>query len=36
LIKATKDALDLGLQYVKAGRSVYDFGFAVAQYIKSK
>jgi methionyl aminopeptidase len=36
LIKATKEALDIGLQYVKAGRSVYDFGFAVSQYVKSK
>lgn len=36
LIKATKEALDLWLQYVKAGRSVYDFGFAVAQYVRSK
>ncbi len=36
LIKATKEALDMGLQYVKAGRSVYDFGFSVAQYVRSK
>lgn len=36
LIKATHEALDLWLQYVKAGRSVYDFGFAVSQYVKSK
>lgn len=36
LIKATKEALDGGLQYVQAGRSVYDFGFFVHNYIKSK
>jgi methionyl aminopeptidase len=36
LIKVTHEALDLWLQYVKAGRSVYDFGFAVSQYVKSK
>lgn len=36
LIKATKEALDLWLQYVKPGRSIYDFGFAVAQHVRSK
>ena len=36
LIRATKEALDTSLLYVKAGRSVYDFGFAVAQYMRQK
>ncbi len=36
LIKATKEALDGGLEYVQAGRSVYDFWFFVNNYIKSK
>ncbi len=36
LIQATKEALDLWLAYVKPGRSVYDFGFAVAEHVRNK
>jgi len=36
LIKATKWALDNGLKFIKPGKSIYDFGFAVNDYVKSK
>jgi methionyl aminopeptidase len=36
LIQATKWALDTWLQFIKPGKSLYDFGYAVDQYVKSK
>lgn len=36
LIEATKWSLDNGLQFIKPGRSLYDFWYAVEQYVKSK
>lgn len=36
LVETTKWALDTGLQFVKPGRALYDFWYAVEQYVKKE
>lgn len=36
LIEATKWSLDTWLQFIKPWKPIYDFGYAVQQYVKSK